>query len=348
MRLFIIGSIDSHHESLSDFEVFCELLGQNLAKTPTTLILCSPYQDSCDAVIVSGIKRSVTVHSNFQLELHYPGTSENEDEWSKVLVDLDKSIRVTRFRHEAIADIEQGAMTYAWLFSQLQSSTNAHYILVIGGKLTGAANLLIQLAEAQHKEIIPLPKFGGIGEVFFNRTRYKLIDFWGNENFSIIQNSCDVEPLVAMLNSHQPYTVASQVNQSQVPLSFFISYAKARPAEADFVEMVLRRRNLDVMRDDTDFEPGENIPRAINEMIHKSTIFIALWCSEYACSPWCFDELNLALSTHTQEGHALWIFQLDKTRIIHPEARDLLFFPIVSREELEGKLLGLLQPWEKH
>ena len=112
--------------------------------------------------------------------------------------------------------------------------------------------------------------------------------------------------------------------------------------------MILRRRNLDIMRDDHDFEPGENITRQINEMIHKSTVFIALWCSEYACSPWCFDELDLALRTHTQEGRELWILQLDKTRIIHPKARGLLFYPITTRDELEGKLLSLLHPWDEH
>jgi|GEM_PF-2960462 len=348
MRLFIIGSVNAHNNGVPDFEAFCNLLGQNLAKTPSTLILCSPYPDSCDSSVVNGIKQSTTVHGNLQLELHYPGTVENEDEWGKVLAGLDIGIKVMRFRHESIAENEQGAMTYAWLFSQLQAIANANFVLVIGGKLSGTANLLIQLAEAQQKQIVPLPNFGGIGEVFFNRIRYKLIDFWGSENLSIIQNSHDVELLVAMLNNHQPYAVAAQGGQSQAPHSFFISYAKARPAEADFVEMILRRRNLDVLRDDNDFGPGENIPRAINEMIHKSTIFIALWCSEYACSPWCFDELNLALSTHTQAGHALWIFQLDKTRIIHPKARNLLFYPIISREELEGKLLSLIQPWEKH
>ena len=225
MRLFVIGSIDSQYDRLSDFNTFCDLLGKNLAKTDSTIILCSPYPDSCDEMVVSGIKQSSVCNSSLQLELHYPDTLENENEWNNVLTGLNKNIRITRFRHEAVPNVEPGNMTYAWLFSQLQAIANAHYVLVIGGKLTGSANLLIQLAEAQHKDVIPLPRFGGIGEVFFNRTRYKLIDFWGNENFSIIQDPYDVGLLVTMLNSHQPYTAASKTSQNQAPPSFFISYA---------------------------------------------------------------------------------------------------------------------------
>ncbi len=110
------------------------------------------------------------------------------------------------------------------------------------------------------------------------------------------------------------------------------------------IRMILRRRNYTVLRDNNDFTPSENISSAIKERIHKAHVFIAVWCREYACSPWCFDELSIALKSHVKEGRELWIFNLDQTRMVHPDARNLLSYSIKSREELSGKIADLLRP----
>lgn len=75
----------------------------------------------------------------------------------------------------------------------------------------------------------------------------------------------------------------------------FISYARKRPHEADYIETLLRRRNISVFRDESEFGAGEDIPIQIEEHIHRANTFIAVYCTEYACSPWCYDELELAL-----------------------------------------------------
>jgi len=47
-------------------------------------------------------------------------------------------------------------------------------------------------------------------------------------------------------------------------LRFFISYPRTRPAEADYVETVLRRQNMLVFRDETDFSARHEIPRSFS------------------------------------------------------------------------------------
>jgi hypothetical protein len=122
-----------------------------------------------------------------------------------------------------------------------------------------------------------------------------------------------------------------------------LSYAKARPQEADFVEMILRRRHLLVLRDDKDFAPGAVLPSEIRDNIHKAEVFVAIWCREYACSPWCFDELELALDRSQSGAQTILLLNVDGTRVVPPRARDIVSYPATSRHDIEGYLLKFLE-----
>jgi TIR domain len=106
--------------------------------------------------------------------------------------------------------------------------------------------------------------------------------------------------------------------------------------------MTLRRRNYDVFRDERDFAAGQPAQNEIIEHIHRSSVFIVVWCREYACSPWCYDEFEIALERYKANSLSLWILQVDETRIVPPLARSLIAYSAKSREELEGQILKLL------
>jgi TIR domain len=91
----------------------------------------------------------------------------------------------------------------------------------------------------------------------------------------------------------------------------FISYPRNRPAKADHIEMTLRRRRVDVYRDERDFDAGRDLPHEVRAYIERSNVFIVVWCEEYACSPWCYDELALALNRHKEGKTQLWILCVD-------------------------------------
>lgn len=123
---------------------------------------------------------------------------------------------------------------------------------------------------------------------------------------------------------------------------FFISYSYDKPEDADVVENLLLRHKYEVIRDRYSFQPGAPLPDEIKDAIHRSTVFIAIWRWEYACSPWCFDEMEIALELREAGRLLLWIFCMDDTRMVPPKARPLSSFRIETREALEGKVSELL------
>lgn len=342
MRLFIIGSIVAESNiTPTDFSKFCNDFGERIAEKSINLVLCSPYPDSADYDIIKGVKKAK--NPTLSIELYYPRTPEIENSWNEHLENLNQSIVVRKFRQESPVTGELNAFKYAWLFCQIQAITNADYIIVIGGKISGSSNFLIRIADTQEKEIIPLQKFGGVGASFFEKKRYQLIDSWGSDIMQQFHDNEDPKKIVDIIVDKTRPKKSRIAKSDQKDITFFISYPRDRPSEADYIEMILRRRNYIVFRDDTDISASEDVPNAIRENIHKADVFIAVWCKEYACSPWCFDELNIALETHEKSGKPLWIFRVDNTRLVPPAARKILWYDTGSREEIEGRIISLLE-----
>lgn len=123
---------------------------------------------------------------------------------------------------------------------------------------------------------------------------------------------------------------------------FFISYARKRPYEADFIENLLRRRKCEVFRDDSDFGAGHQVQNEIKEHLYRANVFIAVWCQEYACSPWCYDEFDDALERQKNNDMDIWLICVDDTRIVPKGARELLAHTAKTRAEVEGTILKLL------
>ena len=167
------------------------------------------------------------------------------------------------------------------------------------------------------------------------RREYQLRD-----RFVDIRGLCDEQYLDEIIGAieRKAAIVKSGSNEKRV----FISYARKRPAEADYVETILRRRNIPVYRDESDFGAGKNIPIQIEENLYRSNIFIAVYCAEYACSPWCFDELELALELKEKGKIQIWILCVDDTRVVSKKAREIINYRVNSREEIEGKILDLI------
>lgn len=348
MRVFIIGQKIINDNNSNEFCDFCQELGKGFANKNIDLIVCSPFPNSADAEIVKGIKNNATNY--ISLEIHYPDAEDIEEHWHDLLEDLDEKMKIVKIRHQApyVKDWktpskdEIQTIKYAWLYSQIQAINNSDFVVVIGGKLEGASNLLVRIAEAQGKRIIPLSKFGGVGKYFFERTKYQLSDFWGHSNCNEFKAGNNPLKIVDIIAENPKDEKFENIKQGNNKPTFFISYSKKKPSDADYIEMLLRRRNLDVIRDETFIQSSEDIPNAIKENICKSDVFIALWCQEYACSPWCFDEFSIALESHQKPDKALWIIRTDKTRMVHPKARKLLWYDADNREAIEGKILSLL------
>lgn len=347
MKFFVIGGLVSHEEEgvsaeSDSLQRACYQLGQSLAAARCEVLVCSPFDDSADVQVLKGIAAS-DVGRNTLVEFHFPDTPLVRKQLDRTIADLQLT-NVTRVPHSSNQVDDARARRYAWLLCQLCAVESSHATIGIGGDPNGAANMLFQLVDGKRKPLLPLPIIGGAAQLAFDRRRYELRDRLGVDLTSLSEDEL-INQAVGYAVKLAEVRIASGKSQFGAP-SFFISYARAREAEADFVETLLRRRNLRVFRDESEFGAGHAIPTAIREAIFGATVFIALWSAEYACSPWCFDELELALDRHAQGVLELWLLRVDSTRVVPTRARELVHYETPSRETLEGRILSLLAAME--
>ncbi len=342
MKIFVIGG-SSHSEDSPERDAdVCELdrlmmfFAEQLEKSGHEVITCSPFPGTADRALLNALMNDRFSRRRPRVELHFPSTQHTLTEVEKALEGTPDDW-VLLFKHPAPADELPASLANAWLFSQLYALERSHAVLAIGGKLGGTTNLLLHLAEAKHKPVLAIPSLGGASEQCYWRRKYELEDRLGDaaSQLSAKNSTHQWTSLIEQLTDQNSRNVVNHKNSAP---TFFISYPRARPQEADVVEMLLRRRNLSVYRDDQDFEPGNLIEADIANHIHRASVFIALYSQDYACSPWCYDELRIATSLHSNTKIKLWLLTLDNTRIVLPEARNIVTLPARSRSELEGKL----------
>lgn len=310
-------------------------LGKFLASRGHDLVLCSPYERSMDLEILRGV---ADAEHRPRIEMHFPETPENLAAVRKVLLDLN--LPVQEFGHAADPTATEQGMRYAWLLSQLSALDSAHVVIAAGGNPFGSANMLLHLAEARRCPILPFGHLGGAAARCLERQRYTLDDKLGPLRSWLLSPSPIEEVAEALERLCAPARADSQLPVQ--PSRFFISYARARVAEADLVETLLRRRDHAVFRDDQAFDPSAELSQEIDRAVRSSHVFVALWSSEYACSPWCHDEMMLALELRAAGKLALWLLQLDDTRVVPPGARKLISHPCRNRTEISSTVLKLL------
>ena len=297
------------------------------------LIVCSPYEGSADYAALQGIAEG---KQTSHVEIHYPDTKEirqRVNEWVERLPNAS----VDRFPHHPPETDEPEALQHAWLLSQLSALDRASALVAIGGRIGASAELLLKLAHNRRRLILPLTSMGGASARFFEAHRYEYDDAWGRD-VPILHDANNFHRIPALLSKAKSGAAYREERATRA----FVSYARPQAAEADFVEMTLRRRGIDVVRDEATFEPGHAIPDAIRENIFSSSTFVALWSADYACSPWCFDEIEIALDRLEKKQISLWILQIDGTRIVPPRARDKLSYPATNRDQLKSVLESLL------
>lgn len=345
MKIFIIGGATTKRDD-PKFDSEIELLrntmkslGSELVAHGHEIVVCSPFSDSADHHLLKGVAESDGAIDAL-ISIHYPEIPAVDSALKELLAEA-KLPKVKRFPCPNAGDSPSPeAIQYAWLFAQLNAMDSSAGIITVGGKPSGSLNLLFHLADARNKRVLPLTFLGGAAQDHFDAKYWDLQDIISDS----IAKLGDPTAMAEIPNILETLLSGRPTDEER---SFFISYARARPNDADYVETLLRRRNHIVYRDEEDFEPSADTQAEIIKNIKRANVFIALWCKEYACSPWCFDELEMALERKEKGLAELWIFCVDETRIVPKAARGLNYYPTTSRENLEGKILFLLNKLEQ-
>lgn len=316
----------------------CRELGKQLARAGHEILLCSPFEDSADIHVLRGAADLGCALDN-RVRFFFMDSPPVRERLNAEVSSLGLH-RVVRVPSPPPQMDDKQAQRYAWLLCQLNAMESSQVVIALGGNPNGAANMLLLLADGKQKSMLPLPFLGGAAKLAFDRRRYELRDRLG-EAVEELQDEACIAKTSGLVEAVAARSGSGETLETDSPL-FFISYARDRQGEADFVETLLRRRNVRVFRDESDFGAGHSIPSIIREAIFEANVFVVLWSSAYACSPWCFDELELALDRQAEGGLKLWILRVDETRIVPKRARDLLFYDAHSRAEIEARLLQLL------
>ncbi len=278
MKIMIIGGSPEHQNNKNGnlYATICEQSVSEIAKHLVAdgheLIVCSPYYGSADHAALQGI---ASTKQKGRLEFHYPDVTEitkKVEEWADRL----PQIIVDKFPHHPPETDSPEALQHAWLLSQLSALDRSSALISIGGRIGASAELLLKLAHSRGRLILPFTVLKGASARFFDTHRYEYDDLLGDE-ITVLQQNDDfqsVSPLLAKITSQQtPHSAHAK--------RVFVSYAREQSSEADFVEMTLRRRGIDVVRDEAAFEPGHSIPDEIREKIFSSQVFIGLWSNSY-------------------------------------------------------------------
>jgi hypothetical protein len=353
MKIFVIGGVTTPESGGPQYQTDLGVLtkamaglGRRIMEKGHDLLVCSPFPGSADVEAVRGAAEVVARQEGPAIEFHYPADASVSGELDRLTGSLSlPPNRVRRFVHESPKE-QDGTIRwrYAWLLAQLSALDQSDAVIALGGKPGGSTSFLLLLAEGRQKTILPLAFLHGAAEHSYIRQLYRLRD-WLGDRAALLNDVGGVESAVELVEAVASDDRARPALPS--PLTFFISYARGRPEEADFVEMILQRRNYTVFRDERDFGAGRPLPGEIQEFIHRATVFVVLWSKEYACSPWCFDELELALDRHNSGSIILWILCVDETRVVPPRARGLINYPARTRQELQANVLMLLERIER-
>jgi len=348
MKIFLIGGLTLEKDDpgyLSQLDRLTSStteLGRSIAAAGHDLLVCSPFEGSADVAAACGALEANRLDGQAStVEFHHPDAAPVVAEMERFRARFRSPVLKSFLHPTPKDDAGVDQFEYAWLLAQTYAMDRSHTVIALGGKTGKAASLLLALADMRRKPLLPLTYLGGAAAQAYDRRRYILEDQFGSDDLSALHEpnrSSEIMELLIKATSHAP-----KVTSTLRPLKIFISYPRARPCEADFVEAVLRRRQCDVVRDDKDFRAGSAIPNEIDAAIHGADVFVAIWCAEYACSDWCFDELSLALQRRESGKLTVWILCVDNTRIVPPGARALTNYPARSREELERHIIVLLE-----
>ncbi|TCL18658.1 TIR domain-containing protein [Azotobacter chroococcum] len=336
MKILILGGISGESGLSIDDEI--ELLKTTMTSVVDDLIsnghdfiVCSPFPESADYLTIKTLSERKT---NNKIDIYYPDTPFISDSLDHLLKTYNIK-HVQKFPCKPVVDGTEINRTYSWLLAQLAALEACSCVIAIGGKVDGTLSLLLKIAETKNKNIIPLEHIKGASSNFLEKNQWIIKDFLSTD-IAILKYSTEVHNISRILERF------ANTNNLRSTAKFFISYARSRPQEADYIETILRRRNHVVYRDEHDFQPSADIPSEILRNIKEASVFIAVWCNEYACSPWCYDELMLALERLNAKQADLWLICVDDTRIVPKDARSINYYRVNSRSELEGQILRLL------
>ncbi|CAM4102574.1 TIR domain-containing protein [Pseudomonas wadenswilerensis] len=312
-------------------------LGTVLARAGAHLVVCSPFPDSADYYVAMGY---ADANGGGTIHFHSPTHPKVEEKRQLFRRTFGANLMIQDWDYPAPETEEDGSWSQAWLLAQLQALEKADVVVALGGKVSKTASTLLHLAEAKGLPIIPFAFLGGVAKRIYRRRD------WGRLNpgfdATILESEGSVEKAVSIANRLVRDRVRRSIAHSPKPKTIFISVARQDSAMGVALDDVLMSYGIEAVLGEREIVSDQLIPTTIEQAIRRSDIVAVLWSRFYAQSPWCYDELALALSLEALSGMKVWLFNLDDSSIVPTQARKLPVISVRSEEGLRYAVKDLL------
>ena len=199
----------------------------------------------------------------------------------------------------------------AWLLAQLQALERADLVVALGGKVSKSANTLLHLAEAKGIPIVPFAFLGGAAERAFARQDWERIA--PNVDMTVFQRDIGIDQTINIANRLLLERVGRTFKSNQAPHTVFVSVAKNDSGAGKTVIGFLKSQGLEVLTGENQTRHDQMVAASIQQALLKSDVCLVLWSQSYALSPWCYDELAIAIRRQSVGSMRIWLFNLEIT-----------------------------------
>jgi hypothetical protein len=279
-KLMFIGKVVDERRT-NEFVELGRQLGYHSAAQGAELVVGSDSPNTLDAAVVEGA-------ANFARESgqHVPWTLyepvDNRERYARIPDGLPLPSR-RRFQR----------LETRWQAAHLMAVRECHAVIALGGHDNTLRACMA--ASERGKPVWPLPTLDGAAAEAFEDLSEKR---WDRAHAASLRAAAPI----AYLRSHAAtasrwiaLTLRSVFGRrSRDRRVYFLSYSHRNGAEADHVEVLLRRAKRGVLRDEVDFTVGKNLDESMEHAIEAADDVVVLDSTHAAESEWVDQEIIIA------------------------------------------------------
>ena len=301
MRLFLTGSIAGHRPGtgqvprIEDQPLLqaARELGYEAVRAGHTILLRNVTStNAVDRYVLQGAAQWCEENSSnaAAVEAHLP------DFFSPHTDPAPPGLKITPVgypRHGGSATGDK-ALYFDFLVATVRAVESCDVAITLGDG--ESVRMVGSLAASGRAPVLAIAAFGGSSSDVFDhhRSTYAII-LPGQPDYSALSDRWRLDSaarVIAFAERLGPRRPAEGTTRS-----YFISYSSNDAEIADHIELLLRRKDRHVIRDETFLRVGDRLPDAVAAMVSQCGTFVAINSRSYALSDWCQNELALALDT---------------------------------------------------
>lgn len=304
-------------------------LGEGLARAGVQLVVCSPFPDSADYYTAMGYGNA---KQGGTIQFHSPTHEKVEDKRRLLRSRLEGTgVTLQDWNYPGPEQDAEGCWHQAWLLAQLQALEKVEAVVALGGKISQSASTLLHLAEAKGLPIVPFSFLGGAARRAFDRRDWTRL----NPGFdtSVLSKQEGVGHAVEIASRLVLDRVKGMASAAEKPKTVFMSVARQDAEMANVLSSYLKHQGIEALVGDHEIRSDQMIQASIEQALLGSDVCAIFWSQHYSRSPWCFDELSIAIEQQAYGNMNVWLFNLDDSAIVPKQARKL---PMISVKSAKG------------